>query len=802
MNEEVSAPVASGTQEVGARFQALEAQLAQLSNLFQAGLKLETTGAEDRESVKVALQSLDAGTLFNEAVASQYVQAKQNQLTGQLEVIQLQNAVRGNIEMWETAAVAYTEFNFEAVPQEERKFVRLLAKELGKIDWSHKSVKCWITDLQEKFNESFVVSRTGRLAVVFNSCSKSTQERLLAANFGMDSTAEDYTFVHLIKTLGAIYSSVNHAVLAQQELGRGLKQDVQESIVTFLERVQETFQQAYGPAGCWTAHHRANLVEQVVTGVYNKRVSELVATYTIPTPFSFVSFRDVVVQYAQRIQHITPNKLEVNVVEGACFSCGKTGHIARECSQRQGGRMKREPPVCFRCNVSGHLAPKCKAREVYCTTCKSSRHVTAACFTRRAPKTTAATAGSRPDRINTAYQEVEGETGGSISHVSGRVTGSAFALANVSTSASGMNNFSKTVNVLVDTGNLLSIGLCVSEDFFVSLGGNVGDLSPPSFHTANGASENSAMYSVGETIVHIKCDNFSSILSGAAVVLKNLSQSVIVGMNFLQDNSLCLDLAPDYAHLIHSPTNERQVLIAQISEANIKCRNSRAQGKVHDNSRGGRDRAPLRGTTPELNQMDMIRTGLDNAPILMLRSAQHVIIPGRTAKSVKVQVPLNPAHYLHVYPVDEEAVHGATGGVYKFRTQDNNKHLMILYTNTGDENVTLTFNELIAEANMCTLSKKVKPNVNKINSMSTQLNPNRSNELWKKLKLEQNKFVASDSKLKSELFELIEEYQDVFASDTCTVGDTDWIQFKIDLNPDAQPVKQRVRPLPPLLKQV
>ena len=141
-------------------------------------------------------------------------------------------------------------------------------------------------------------------------------------------------------------------------------------------------------------------------------------------------------------------------------------------------------------------------------------------------------------------------------------------------SASGIDNFSNAVNVLVDTGNLLTIGLCVSEAFFISLGGNVGDLSPPSFHMANGASENSAMHSVRETIVHIKCDNFFSILSGAAVVLKNLYQSVIVGMNFLRDNYLCLDFTPDYAHLIHSPTQEVQVLIAQISKPEIKFRRS------------------------------------------------------------------------------------------------------------------------------------------------------------------------------------------------------------------------------------
>ena len=66
--------------------------------------------------------------------------------------------------------------------------------------------------------------------VVFNACSKSMQDRLLASNFGVESADDKYTFITLIKTLGAISSRVNHAVLAQQELGRGLKQGGWESV--------------------------------------------------------------------------------------------------------------------------------------------------------------------------------------------------------------------------------------------------------------------------------------------------------------------------------------------------------------------------------------------------------------------------------------------------------------------------------------------------------------------------------------------------------------------------------------------
>ena len=156
-------------------------------------------------------------------------------------------------------------------------------------------------------------------------------------------------------------------------------------------------------------------------------------------------------------------------------------------------------------------------------------HVTDACYRKRAPGTKAGTAGSAP-RIH-ATQETNHQTDRDSSGseelwaVSQRMTGSAFATAAVSTSASGIHNFSPQIKVLVDTGNLLLIGLCVSESFFLSLGGKLGDLSPPSFQTVNGVKENLEMHTVGDTVVNIKCSNFNNV--------RNLSQQVIVGMNFL-----------------------------------------------------------------------------------------------------------------------------------------------------------------------------------------------------------------------------------------------------------------------------
>ena len=105
----------------------LKLQLARLTTLVQ-NVKLKTVGVAERQSV------LDRGDIFNEAVAAQYQQAKQQQLAVKLEVQQLQDAVLNNVETWETATVVYEPFNFGMVPGEERKFICLLAKDLGEVD--------------------------------------------------------------------------------------------------------------------------------------------------------------------------------------------------------------------------------------------------------------------------------------------------------------------------------------------------------------------------------------------------------------------------------------------------------------------------------------------------------------------------------------------------------------------------------------------------------------------------------------------------------------------------------------------
>ena len=109
-------------------------------------------------------------------------------------------------------------------------------------------------------------------------------------------------------------------------------------------------------------------------------------------------------------------------------------------------------------------------------------------------------------------------------------------------------NFVET-KLLIDTGVLIPSGIAVSD-----------------LNSANRASVDSSMETVGQLSVRIRFTNLSTIFTGSAVVLKNLSLPVIVGINFLKSISLSPNLDPHSAHIVHSPSKESQDLIANLNE--------------------------------------------------------------------------------------------------------------------------------------------------------------------------------------------------------------------------------------------
>jgi len=215
-----------------------------------------------------------------------------------------------------------------------------------------------------------------------------------------------------------------------------------------------------------------------------------------------------------------------------CFKCGAP-HYMRDC------RIL----ICKHCGMN-HQPSTCSksGQKTFCTKCKSRNHNLEGHF-----KYVPEGVKLRPQNINviepTSFLE------GAVS-MDGNHSGKTF-----------INS-----KILIDTGALIPTGVAISEDFFTNnMQGRISDLIPSDLSSANGASSNSTMETVGQLEVRIRFNQMSTIFSGSAVVLKNLSLPVIIGVNFLKTNSLSPVLEPQAAKVVHSTTAECQDLIANVS---------------------------------------------------------------------------------------------------------------------------------------------------------------------------------------------------------------------------------------------
>ena len=145
--------------------------------------------------------------------------------------------------------------------------------------------------------------------------------------------------------------------------------------------------------------------------------------------------------------------------------------------------------------------------------------------------------------------------------------GTSFLDGTVNIGRTGTNNFIYCPKMLNNTGAIIEHGCAISENFFVhGLNGDIDKLQTSQLKTANGASSDAVMTTLGETNVSVRFSRMNLIFSGRAIVLKNLSLPIILGMNFLKNNSLSPYLTPYEAKLVHIPSNQSQALIANIVE--------------------------------------------------------------------------------------------------------------------------------------------------------------------------------------------------------------------------------------------
>ena len=178
----------------------------------------------------------------------------------------------------------------------------------------------------------------------------------------------------------------------------------------------------------------------------------------------------------------------------------------------------------------------------------------------------------------------------------------------------GTNSFIACPRILIDTGALIDNGIAISEDFFKhNLNGDSDRLQTSQLREANGASPNSIMTTLGETDIRVRFSKINLTFSGRAIVFKNLALPIILGMNFLKNNSLSPFLTPNEAKLVHLPSNQSQALIANIVEnisgkqtspptrSTVNPPQSRSRAKTKQSRSPDNESSPPRLNTPPLS---------------------------------------------------------------------------------------------------------------------------------------------------------------------------------------------------------
>ena len=404
-------------------------------------------------------------------------------------------------------------------------------------DFAAKSIKYLSIHFTDLFDKFFVSSRIGRIALVYNSCSTSLKQRLLALDVGSEASKDSYSYLNLLQLITTVVHSPNARDDATMQIYKGFKQHSAESVQVFLQRVRDGGEEAFGPSSSWTMSQASLLLKKICEGLNSSELAKLTASIVLVVPFQWNTLCESINQFAQRV-NITNPEANVNAVQQpqtrapVCFKCGAS-HYMRDC------RIL----VCKYCGQN-HQHSSCSksGQKTYCSKCKSRYHNSEGHF-----KYVPEGVKLRPQGINVI--EATSFLEGAVS-MDGNHSG---------------NNFINT-KILIDTGALIPTGVAISEDFFTNqMQGKFSDLVPSNLNSANGASSNSTMETVGQLEVRISFNQMSTIFSGSAVVLKNLSLPVIIGVNFLKTNSLSPVLEPLAAKVVHSATAETQDLIANVS---------------------------------------------------------------------------------------------------------------------------------------------------------------------------------------------------------------------------------------------
>ena len=348
--------------------------------------------------------------------------------------------------------------------------------------------------------------------------------------------------------------------------------------------------------------------------------------------------------------------------------------------------------------------------------------------------------------------------------------------------------------ILIDSGNLTQNGVVISEDYrkkaqigFSRIGGHcVGTAGKGVGLTQTGLSQPFDMRIPGiKKIFRIK-----------AMVIKDLSDDVNLGSGFLQKHNITLKFNPEGTtmmvedaklELVNSVKPEAP---GNTVEPDSLKKESNEQPEEQGERKSRKNWDP--GTKPEPTRRLRPKSIGSRRKGHPIHSMEDMILRPMSLNFVKTKRLPATALIEAIDIKDEEGLAGAQAVPAVYKGSDK-----IAVLNLHPWDIKIPKGTQIGEVHPLKMTKpetKVKEDISEIQDEENLEN------LYKELKLDENKMLLEHPAMMTKVKETIRKYKNVFSNPEQTIGRTNLMEFNIQLEEGAKPVKAKVRPLNPKQK--
>ena len=352
---------------------------------------------------------------------------------------------------------------------------------------------------------------------------------------------------------------------------------------------------------------------------------------------------------------------------------------------------------------------------------------------------------------------------------------------NIQCQLRGVSGEAISTKAMIDTGNTLKSDAAISHTLHKKLGIGYGRINKRSIGTAKKGAE---MVSLGiSKPISLKMEGLNQQFEIRPRVIRGLHADLNISSYFLAKRKAKLSFSQEKTML--SIDGEKTELVQNLhkKEASPKG-NEVAPGK----------RARKKEKVKRERQREKSADGFHEIRAIKdmkCKKDSLTMIPVAKEKGV-----------IRVLPSEEGS---ATCQPIRAVYQDTTKIAML---NLGEHKVVIPKGTVIARGIRLSrkMPKKREEQIQDVR-MESEIQPGSSEEkkmvekLWLELKLNQNKILKGKTDIQRKVKEILRKRWKVFSSETKLIGETDLIEFEVELEEKARPFRGKVRPLNPKMKE-